>query len=333
MHRPIVLASLFVILCAAPVSAQKWATDMFETTKHDFGTVARGAKVEYRFKLKNNYLEDVHISGVSSSCGCTQVRVEKPLLKTYETGEIIATINTRAFWGQKGATLTVTFDKPYYAQVQLHDSVYIRGDVDFNPGSVAFGEIDQGQKVQKTVAVSHTGRSDWRVVDVHSDNPHITGKVSNGRMSGGRITYDLIVEVDKEAPEGYLQDHLMLVTNDHQSMKQVPLLVEGRVVSGITVSPAPLFLGVVEPGEKVRKQVVVRAKKPFKILSVECKDDSVEFDPTHNSEAKSLHLIPVTFIGGQEKGKVNQTIHIKTDLNDQGSDVPIYAVVADPNDQ
>jgi len=306
---------------------------MFETTKHDFGTVARGAKVEYKFKLKNIYLQDVHIASVRSSCGCTTATIEKPLLKTYETGAIVATIDTRSFWGQRGATLTVTFDKPRWAEVQLQDSVHIRSDVVFEPGSVAMGEMDQGKAVEKKVVVTHTGSSSWRALGVRSDNPHISAKLVNGRSYGGydgRIAYDVVVRVDEKAPAGGLREHLMLLTNDPY-VKQVPLLVEGRVLSDITVSPTPLFLGVVQPGEKVRKQVVVRAKKPFKIVSVNCSDNSFAFAGNSRDEAKSWHLIPVTFVGGEQKGRIAQTIHIQTDLAGGVSDLPAYAVVTDPD--
>ena len=67
---------------------------MFKVTEHDFGTVARGAKAEYRFVFENLYLEDVHVAGVRTSCGCTTPSVENPLLKTYEKGAILAHFNT-----------------------------------------------------------------------------------------------------------------------------------------------------------------------------------------------------------------------------------------------
>ena len=37
---------------------------MFDHTTHDFGVVARGAKVEHRFVVENNYEEDIHIESV-----------------------------------------------------------------------------------------------------------------------------------------------------------------------------------------------------------------------------------------------------------------------------
>src|SRR5664280_2188989 len=117
---------------------------MFKITEHDFGPVARGAKAEYRFVFENLYLEDVHIAGVRTSCGCTTPSIENALLKTYDKGAILAHFNTDTFLGQRGATLTVTIDKPFYAEMQVHVRGYIRGDVVVEPGSVQVGSIDQG---------------------------------------------------------------------------------------------------------------------------------------------------------------------------------------------
>ena len=100
-------------LAVAPFDAavaQEWATKMFSATSHNFGTVAKGSKTEFRFVFRNIYKEDLHVVGVRTSCGCTSPEVTVRDLKTHETGEVIAKFNTRTFLGQHGATLTVTFD-------------------------------------------------------------------------------------------------------------------------------------------------------------------------------------------------------------------------------
>ena len=81
MLRKAVLGLLLAVLAGSPVVGQQWAGRMFEQTRHDFGSVARGAKTEYEFVLSNIYLEDVHIASVRTSCGCTTPRIKKPWLK------------------------------------------------------------------------------------------------------------------------------------------------------------------------------------------------------------------------------------------------------------
>jgi hypothetical protein len=323
------LAMIIAVLTVSGVEAQDWARKMFTTTSHDFGAVARGAKAEFRFPLSNIYLEDVHIVSVSTSCGCTSPRIEKSSLTTYEKGSIIARFNTDTYTGQRGATLTVRIDRPYSAIVQLHVKGYIRSDVVVNPGSIRLGDIDHGNGTEATVSISHAGRSDWKVLDVKSANPNISAKVTETGRRGGQVSYKLSVQLDKNTPPGYINDHLMLVTNDYRS-KQFPVLVEGRVLSGIIVSPATLFMGVVEPGKKVTRQLVVRSKKPFRILSITCDDKSFEFkNPSEGGgEAKLVHLVPVTFLAGEGTGKVSRMIRIESDSGTTTPELAAYAVVA-----
>jgi len=320
---------LLTLLMGSTVSAQEWARKMFETTNHDFGSVARDAKAEHEFVLKNIYLEDIHIASVRSSCGCTTPRIVKEWLKTYEKGAILAHFNTDSFLGRKGATLTVTIDKPFYAQVQLHVTGDIRSDVEFTPGSVQLGSVDEGAAADRQVTVSHTGSSSWRIVGAKSANPHISVGVVDQQRNGGRISYDLAVHLDEGAPAGYVKDHLILQTNDGGAT-QIPLLIEGRIVPSITVSPASLFMGVVSSGKTVTKQLVVRSKKPFRILDITCDDESFEFGVPMDDTPKLVHLVPVTFLAGKGTGKVNRTIRIQTDLGEMVPELEAYAVVAAP---
>ena len=328
---------LFVIgfcfaLGVSSASAQDWAKAMFTdeggTLSHDFGTVARGAKVEYRFKFKNLYEEDVHISGVRSSCACTTPECPKPLLKKLEKGEIVATFNTAAFTGSRHATLTISIDKPFPAEVQLNVTGTIRTDVSFMPNFVDLGELDRGESVQKKVQVNYNGgRSDWKINDVLSLNTDLEVVVNPLGRNGGQVTYDLLVRLKPEAKVGFIKDQLLLVTNEGKGI-QIPLDVEGRVVPEIKVNPTSIYFGAAQVGQTLTKQIVVKAKKPFNVTDVQCDDPA--FSCTLPTEKKTLHLIPITFTAGKP-GKVSQKIHIKTDISDELPEISISAQVATPD--
>lgn len=329
MLRKVGVVVLLTLLAGSPAVGQEWARKMFQETRHDFGSVARGAKAEYEFVLSNIYLEDVHIASARTSCGCTSPRIKKALLKTYEKGAIIVTLNTGSFYGRKGATITVTIDKPYYGVIQLHVTSYICSDVVVHPDSVQLGTVDRGSTADRKVTVTYAGRSDWRILEARCANPHISSKIIEASRGGGRVKYNLVVHLDENSPAGYLNDHLMLITNDRR-LTQIPVLVEGRVVSAVTVSPASLYMGVVEPGKRVTKQLVVRGKKPFRILSIRCDDESFEFGSPPSDVRKPVHLVPVTFVAGKSSGKVSKTIRIETDLGEMVPELAAYAVVTSP---
>jgi len=322
----IVVCTLLFLLPASMASAQEWARKMFEATTHDFGAVARGAKTEFHFKFSNLYNEDVHVAGVRSSCGCTSPQVTKDSLKTYDDSSIVAVFNTHAFQGQKNATVTVTFDKPYYAEVQLQVSGYIRTDIVVTPGSVDWGQVDAGAGATKRLTLSYAGRSDWKVTGHRSSNPLVAAEIREQSRRNGQITYEIDVAMKSDAPVGYLREQIVLLTNDARS-PEVPIEVQGRIVSDLTISPASLFLGAVEPGQKVTKQLVIQGRKPFKIVSITADAEGFEFKPA--DMAKPVQLVPVTYTAGNLAGKQTFTIKIETDLG-QKQEVQAHVQVIGP---
>lgn len=305
-----------------------WPKLLFKTSSHDFGTVARGATAEYRFEMENPYVEDVHVDRIETSCGCAQPVMNKRLLKTYETGEIVATLDTRRYYGQKDITVKVIFDQPFKAEYRLKLTSYIRPDVVFQPGTVQFGSVAQGQSVKKRVSVSYAGRAAWKVLEVESDSPYLAVEMAeversaDPRTNVGKVAYDLVVTLKDAAPAGYLKELVVLRTNDtNQQTARIPLTVEGLVVPAMSVHPAVIMFDVVRTGESVSKNLVVRGQKPFKITEVEGPDPRFHFTiPQAATQFKSADstyygaVIAVEFRAGDAPGKISGKVRIKTDL-------------------
>jgi hypothetical protein len=284
---------------------------MFATTNHDFGTVAVAAKTEFVFEFTNNLRQAVHIRGVRVSCGCTTPKVETYSVQPGEKGAVRAILNTRSFKGSVKATITVVFDHPYYSEVQLEVKGYVRRDVVFNPSCADFGSVTEGSGAERHVDLQYAGRSDWQITAIRSPHPSITVRATQTRRAGGRVGYDLAVRLADNAPAGYLDTEITLVTNDFR-METVPLTVIARVTPGLTVSPSLLFLGNVESGTEKTARLVVRGSESFRVTGVQCNDARFEFDLPE--EAKSMHFIPVVFSAGTDSGPVKCQIRIETDL-------------------
>lgn len=329
VKRVLLLMTLGWLLGGTSLQAQEWATKMFKTTRHDFGSVARGAKTVFGFELQNLYEEDVHIVSARSSCGCTSPSLSKQSLKTWEKCTILAELNTEAYLGAKGATITVVFDKPYYAEVQLTVEAYIRSDVVFDPGEVNFGEIDQFSSAERRVSISFAGRQDWKIVDVTSVNKSFEVELDETLRADGRVIYEMFVRLKADAPAGYFQDQLTLVTNDRK-LERVRLTVQGRVVSPVTVSPASLFLGTLRPGQVVTKQLVIRSKRPFQVTDIRCSQEGFAF-ALPAEQSKMLHFVPITFTSPEQSGKFSAEIEIQTDLGALAICLATATIQATPN--
>lgn len=308
--------AILLLVGVSAAAAQEWARAMFAHTTHDFGVVARGAKVEHRFVVENIYEEDVHIQSFESSCVCSTPRVHRKLLKTWEKAEILVNIDTRGFLGRKDATIKVVFDQPYSAEVQLHVHTYIRSDIVVKPGAVSFGSVMQGTEAKQTLEVNYAGRDDWRIAKVECANPSIEVSVAETNRSPGQVGYRLSVRLKPDAPPGYIRDQLVLVTNDYDARAaRVPVAVEGLVAPTLSVRPSPLLMGVAEPGKPVKRNLVVQGRAPFRILAVHSTDKRFQCRPP--ADAKLAHLLPVTFSASgrqQAAGAVSTKLRIETDL-------------------
>jgi hypothetical protein len=312
-------------------SAQDWAAKMFSTTAHDFGNVARGSKAQFRFQIKNLYEEDLVLGSVTSSCNCTVPQLTKSHLKTFETADIVAEFNTRDFLGQRSATLTVKCQIPSRADippafVQLKVKGVIRSDIVVQPGLIELGTVDEGKGVERTLLVTYAGRPDWKILDVKTADPHFEVEVTELTRLPGKVSYSLLVRLTKDAPVGYVKDQLILVTTDPQA-REFPVEMQGRVITDITISNE-LFFGVVPSGKKVSKKLVVRGRKPFKIIDVKCADKSFEIEP--DTEAKVMHVLPVVFTAGDDPGRVVEKISILTDQSNTEQVCTAFAEIVKP---
>ncbi len=309
------LISLGLILCVThSVEAQEWARKMFNKLDHNFETVARGSDTLYKFELKNIYKETIHISSVRSSCGCTSPTIENNTIKTYEKGFILAKFNTRTFKGPHSATLTVTIDRPFYAEVQLRVHGNIRGDIVFQPGAVQFHSYDQGEDREQTVEVSYAGRSGWEIKDVRSLSKHIEVEMNEKYRNGGIVKYDLLVRAKASCPAGFLKEQLILVTNDLNNPR-IPLDIEAKIVPELSVSPAKIVLGEITAGQSIKKKLIVRGKRPFVVASVECEDGCFEFHPLKTKPSK-IHVVEVVFKAREKAGKIKVPITVRTNLGE-----------------
>jgi len=329
------LRTIFVALVVAAnfavgqLAAQDWAEKMFNKVEHDFGTVARGAETIYRFEITNLYKQPMKILGVRSSCGCTSPTIENNTINTYQKAFLVAKFNTHTFVGLHGATLTVSFGAPYPAEVQVRVHGNIRGDVVFSPGAIEFGKVDEGELREQRINVSYAGRADWKIVDITNDNDYFEVEMAEAPRTSGKVNYNLTVRLKDNVPVGFIKDQLTVVTNDRRTDSQrIPLFVGGHVVPEISVTPETLVLGNVKAGEPITKKVVVRGKKPFKILDVNCGDNCFSFNT--DQESKELHLVEITYRPGDQAGPVKVPVTITTDRPNRTAGLTVSAEVIAP---
>ena len=306
------------LLATSAVFAQPWAEAMFQERRHNFNRVALGSEAVYRFQFKNPYSDDIHIASVRSSCACTTPDWPKTAIKFGETAEIVAKLNTGGqFTGDRKATLTVVIDRPSPAQVQLQVTGYIRPDVVISPGMAEFGAISEGTSAQKVLTLQYAGRTNWKLTHVECSNPHINVKADHVERNDGRIEYKIFVTIEDTMPSGYVHDMVRFTTNDTNPNASVVMFpVHGFVTAPLVAKPSPLVVGFIQPGETIKKNIVLHSDVPFRITKVTSKDRRFQF-AISDDKNNSIHVLPIAFTADSSLGSLSEPIIIHTTLAGQ----------------
>ena len=328
-HFRILLPAVIFLACSSESTAQDWLRQAIplEQRSHDFGAVARAANTEHRFLIKNVLDQELHISSTRASCGCTTPIVENETIQPGETGSILARFNTGSFTGQKQATLTISFDRPYFTELQLIVKGYIRRDIVVQPGEIRFDSIPEGESRQLEILVDYAGRSDWAIEGISSPVAYLSAEFEELSREAGRVRYKILADLKETAPAGLNQNQLLLLTNDRR-LKSFPIRFLAEVESPIQASPRRVALGRVQRGKSVTQRLVVKGKKPFRILDISSESADVDFAPADAS--KTVHLVNI----GVEPpisaaGVVRGTLLVQTDLQDAPLELDLSYLVED----
>ncbi len=325
------VALLAVLLCTPLVAAQDWARTLFPTKEHDFGTVPRNAKAEYRFEFTNPFEEDIHLADVSTSCVCSTPKIETPELKAHETGAVMVRFNTDKVSGNQKATITVHIDKPSPATVTLQVRGYVRNDVTFDPTSVQFGPVPLGEEREKNVkVVYHGSNAFWKIQRAESANPSISVEIGQTSPKRRMIEVNLKLKLKKDAPVGRLDENIFLISSD-STAGRIPLMVEGEVRAAISVKPDVFSLGTVKEGETIDRTLVFVGDQPFVVKGFSVSGDTIRVENRgeFETEPKKMHVVRLNFVVSKadEYKSIRETVRFETDNPDVSPTLTFLAVV------
>ena len=90
---------IYIILIALLYSATSYAQGgesalQFASLSHDFGHIREdGGEVQCIFRATNNSNNDISVTGISTSCGCTTTTYTKESIAPHATFELTVTFN------------------------------------------------------------------------------------------------------------------------------------------------------------------------------------------------------------------------------------------------
>ena len=283
---------------------------------HNFGEVPHGTLCVHKFTVTNIYDTPMQIVEVKKSCLCLDYVPMTKVLQPNDTAEFTVTMNTAKFVGQNSQTFYVTFGPKFVSTAAIRVSATSRTDVSLSPGAVNFGTVPQGTRVNQAVQIKYSGRSrDWKITEVVQGTYPFDVKlaeVSRGGPIRGGAEYQVDVTLHATALPGAISEQITLKTND-SAHPLIHIGVTGTIVAPLELSPNKVRLEAKVGGEPATQRVLVRAAKPFKVLSVEGAEGDVSVELPATAAPLPLQVITVKF-APKQAGSATQNLRIRTDL-------------------
>jgi hypothetical protein len=313
----------------ATVQTGAWADKLFGgVTHHDFGIVARGAQLKHSFKMTNIYKEPLEIQdwqNIRVSCGrCSSAKASVKVLQPGESGTIDVFMDARQFAGQqKSITVYVTVGPKFVSTATLTVTANARLDVAFTPNELEFGNVPRGQTPTKYVDVEYFGVGDWEVKEiVKSASAPFELKVEP--LPSNRRGYRILATLKPDGANGLFKQEILLKTNDVSS-PTLTFNITGNIQSALTVSPASLAVNGLKVGESTTKKVVIRAERPFRILSIDGQGDGVSVEIPDREDTTMILSIKIE---PTKEGMLRKQLTIRTDVDKETATVTVQGDVA-----
>lgn len=202
----------------------------FYKTYHDFGRMRSGNDpLTYAFIFKNTSEQAVSIQNVESDCGCIALSYKSTPVQPNETDTVTLRFYPyRAGMFEKSFTVLNTgspnrivlkiagFIMPYSKNDLENEFLYPIGRLRFKHKSLNFGTIKKDKVISKRFKFYNFTDSSLVFTDKMVLPKHIKVYFDSTHIIEAGKTGSIVVEYDPQmrTGQGYLQDHLVLFTND-----------------------------------------------------------------------------------------------------------------------
>jgi hypothetical protein len=292
----------------------------------EFGSVARGSRIEHVFTLPNKGTGVLRIEQVKSTCGCTVAVVSEREIEPGREGRISVDLDTARLAGPTTKVVTVYTNDPTTPVVGLALSGTVVTDLLVAPNPLYLGRVRRGEVVRREVTIG-PGVPGAIYSVTHVERTHPALKTTLERVPDGS-GQRLVVELAPDMPLGRFSEKLVLhTTSPRESVITLPVF--GSVEGDVVVLPPQVTFGTSRgenPPPERDLYIRNRGARPLAVTRVTV-PDAVTYTLSPLEEGIEYKLT-LRLRAGLRPGKLESAIEIFTNHPTEAHlVVPLYAIV------
>ncbi len=304
------------------------------TTEHDFGKIHSREPLVVQIPFKNVGTRTLHISRISTSCGCTTTKLEKMKYEPGEGNEIEVTYKPNATGKRTRKMVTIQSNDPENPVQRIGIAAWLIEPARLEPRRLQVGQVKSGEEHRATFTIISPD-IDLEVMDIKDESGLLSfdvkddSKPEDPTFPGRKILH---VAVSKQAPTGKLALPFKVTTKAAVDTDQEPIetvldgIILGHVRGDLMTEPRFLRVRNVDRNEdfEVKTLLYAESGQPFEVTSAEFEDSmlddvSVTFERADRAETgRDGWWIVLTGNTGNTVGAFRGTIVVDTNLETEG---------------
>lgn len=191
-------AALILICVSSSIQAQM---KVLEGNEISFGTIYQsGEKVHEEITLENYGKEEIRISRIGTSCGCTAAILSDSSLVPGGKVQLNIEFNPAGYMGRVTKYIYISDSDPKDQLVTVKLTGYVAYALQPTPNSAYFTTMRTGIEDSVSVTLSNTSSEDIIITKVETPDSDITYKVDKPELKPGEFT-DLHLYLDLKKPK------------------------------------------------------------------------------------------------------------------------------------
>ena len=298
---------------------------------YDFGVIHDGqvSTVTHTFHFKSAGTEDLVLTKIKPSCGCTSAIASATHVAPGQEGTLSATMNPKGKFGMQTVSVRVNTNDPTKPTHTFRITGTILSGWRIIPSLVTLKSLGRGEKGEQLVHVVSQyfeGESFGKITHVRSDNPAVQASTEEYEIPKGpepgrnyiEVRRPIRIEVAAGEQLGDHQARVLIATDDPKNGTET-LTVRWKVDGDLAVSTNRITTTRIK-GRSVPRPLELssRTETPFEVLSIEAVDkrggpNVLEITPNEdNSPTHKTYQVKVMETPDAGRRSYNGEIVIKT---------------------
>lgn len=270
---------------SAASAISRHPTISLETDRLDTGPISNTETSHFDIRVSNTGQMPLQIHRIQGSCpACLSGEIDNPEIAPGHSSTLTIRIDPFHVYGfESSKSISINSNDPNRSVVVLPVSIEVEPEFIMEPDNLAFGDVQKGQVVEKTMILRQVGEQPFQILDIHTQGPS---------PSGIDFDYGLRPEnewEDDEIPEHYITARLLpeiplgqfgymlrIATDIERLSFGMPVSITANVVSFYTVEPEKILqLGTVHRGDRKVGTVAIAGHQPIEVVEAALTTDDL----------------------------------------------------------